>query len=97
MRALVRRGLAGVCLTGIVSAAQAQDHRDHSAWKGAKGWWAVMEVEVGAVTTTILVNGTPVLEVPASSIGSLRGAVGVRVGPGLDLHVTKVTVTAAGS
>lgn len=216
MRALVRRVLVGVCLSGIVSAAQAQDHRDQSAWKGAKGWRAVMDtpapdsllysvdmppgwhitahgpgallgdstwaldgpgtietdiflfpgegadgyglfmggsglrsgspawvgvllrrdgsvavvshrqgrtrlerdwvrhaaikagdprdavknslkVEVGAVTTTILVNATPVLEVPTSAIGSPRGAVGLRVGPGLNLHVTKVTVSAAGS
>jgi hypothetical protein len=56
-----------------------------------------LRVDVGAVNTSILVNGTVVLELPTSAIGSPRGAVGLRVGPGLNLHVTRVTLSAAGS
>jgi hypothetical protein len=216
MHALVRKVLVGACLSGCVSAAQAQDHRDQSAWKGAKGWRAVMDtpapdsllysvdmppgwhitahgpgallgdstwrldgpgvietdvflfpgestdgyglflsgsglqsgspqwvgvllrrdgsvsvvrhrqgttrperdwvtheaikpgdpkdavknslrVDIGAVNTSILVNGRVVLGVPTSAIGSPRGLVGLRVGAGLNLHVTKVVVSAAGS
>jgi hypothetical protein len=216
MRALVRTVLVGACLWGVGSDAQAQDHRDQSAWKGAKGWRAVMDtpahdslvysvdmppgwhitahgpgallgdstwaldgpgvietdvflfpgesaegyglflsgsglqsgrpqwvgvllrrdgsvsvvihrqgttrperdwvrheaikpgdakdavknslrVDIGAVNTSILVNGAVVLQVPTSAIGSPRGMVGLRVGSGLNLHVTKVTVSASGS
>jgi hypothetical protein len=212
----MRYVLAGACLSAAAGAAHAQEHRDPSAWKGAKGWWAVMDspapdsllysvdmppgwhitahgpgallgdsawtlagpgvietdiflfpgestegyglflggsglrsgdpqwvgvllrrdgsvavvrqqrgstraerewvqheaikpgdakdavknalrVDVGQDTTSIRVNGTVVLEVPTSALGSPRGVVGLRVGRGLNLHVTKVTVSPAGS
>jgi hypothetical protein len=208
--------VAGACVSGFVGPAHAQDHRDHSAWKGAKGWWAVMDspapdsllysvdmppgwhitahgpgavlgdstwtldgpgtietdiflfpgegtegyglflggsglrsgslqwvgillrrdgsvavvrhrqgttrlerdwvrhkaitpgdakdavknslrVDIGAANASIAVNGTVVMALPTSAIGSPRGAVGLRVGPGLNLHVTRVTLSAAGS
>ena len=215
MRALMWMTLAGGCLSGLVVPAHAQDHREQSAWKGAKGWQAVMDtpapdsllysvdmppgwhvtahgpgallgdstwsldgagvietdiflfpgesregyglflggdglrssphwigvllrrdasvavvshrrgetrwiadwvrhdaikpgdptdavknslrVDLGPVNTRILVNGTVVMELATSAIGAPRGAIGLRVGPGLNLHVTKVTLSAAGS
>jgi hypothetical protein len=216
MRALMRKVLAGACLSAFAGGAHAQDHRDPSAWQGAKGWWALMDtpapdsllysvdmppgwhitahgpgallgdstwtlagpgvietdiflfpgqstegyglflggsglrsgnlqwvavllrrdgsvavvshqrgstrperdwvqheaikpgdakdavknalrVDVGAETTSIRVNGKVVMDVPTAMIGSPRGVVGLRVGRGLNLHVTKVTVSGPGS
>jgi hypothetical protein len=216
IRAGSRVAIIATCLLGLVGRAHAQDHQDEPAWRGAKGWWAVMDrpapdsmlysvdmppgwhitahgpgavlgdstwsldgpgtieadiflfpgesaegyglflhgdgvrtgnpswsgvllrrdgsvsivrheagttrtvhdwtaspaitpgdpkdavknalrIEIAPATIRVLVNGKVVLEVPTPALGPSRGAVGIRAGSGLNLHVTKVTATAAGS
>jgi hypothetical protein len=47
----------------------------------------VLRVDVGAATIDFAVNGQPVLSVPRQSVDA-DGTVGLRLGPGLNLHVT---------
>lgn len=55
----------------------------------------VLAVDVGPLAIRFLVNGTEVAQLPKDELG-VNGVVGLRVNHGLNLHVTRLDVTAGG-
>ena len=60
---------------------------------GAQAVKNVLSVSLDAGRVTVRVNGVVVGDAALPSADAADGAVGIRVGPGLNLHVTRVTIT----